>query len=64
MFKGLLTNPTVQSVIAGQIRHAAGAIGAALATSGFIGGSEVEKFTGAATVLLVMLWSAIAKRLG
>lgn len=63
MLKSILSNPTVQAIIAGQIRHAVTIGGTYLATSGLIQNSQVETFAGAATVLLALVWSAIQKKL-
>jgi len=63
MIKQILTNPTFLSIVTGQLRHLATLGGTALATNGYIGGSQVEVFAGAAVTLVSMLLSAISKKL-
>lgn len=63
MLKQILTNPTVLSIINGQLRHWATVAGTALATNGFIGGSDVQVFAGAAVTLASMVLSALSKKM-
>lgn len=63
MLKSLLSSPVLLPVITGQIRHFVSIAGAALATSGYIGGSDVEVLTGAVMVIVSLLLSALSKKL-
>lgn len=63
MLKQILSNPTFVAIVTGQLRHLATLGGTALATNGYIGGSEVEVFAGAAVTLASMLLSAVSKKL-
>ena len=63
MLKSILTSQTLMPIIVGQIRHAVTAGGAALATSGYIAGSQVETLTGAVMVIVSLVLSAISKKM-
>lgn len=62
MLKSLLTSPALQPIIMGQLRHYVTIAGASLATQGFMGGSDVETFTGAVMALAALIWSAVSKK--
>lgn len=62
MFKSLLNSPALQPVIMGQMRHLVTVGGTALATGGYIEGSDISAFAGAVMVLLSLVMSAIAKK--
>lgn len=53
----------LKTSIGGIIRHIVGALGAALATKGTIGESDVEILVGAALALFSVAWSVVQKRL-
>lgn len=63
MLKSVLTSLDMQRVLLGQIRHLVTASGAALATNGIIGTSDVETYTGAVMVLASLILSAISKKI-
>lgn len=56
----LLGNPMAQRIILGQVRHLFNAGGAALATNGYVSGSEAETLVGAGMILVSMALSALA----
>lgn len=62
MLKQILTNPTIVSIINGQLRHIGGAAGAALAAKGLIEGGQVETIAGIVATIGAMLLSALAKK--
>jgi hypothetical protein len=63
MFKSILSSANLQSVLLGQLRHFVTIGGTLLATSGYIGGSDVEALTGAVMVIASLIMSALSKRL-
>lgn len=63
MLKQIITNQTFLSILNGQLRHLATVAGTALAAQGYIGGSDVELFSGAAVTLASMVLSALSKKL-
>ena len=63
MLKSILNSPALQPIIMGQIRHLVTMGGTALATSGYIGGSDAVVVTGAVMALIAVIWSAIAKKM-
>jgi hypothetical protein len=62
MLKQILTNPTIVSIISGQLRHIGGAAGAALAAKGLIEGGQVETVAGIIATIGAMILSALAKK--
>ena len=63
MLKSLLNAPALQPIISGQIRHLVTVGGTWLAANGYIGGSEIEALTGAVMVIVMMVWSAVSKKI-
>lgn len=62
MLKRFLSNPAVVSILNGQLRHLGTAAGAALATDGFIEGSDVSAVSGIIVTAGMMVLSYLAKR--
>lgn len=63
MFKSILGSPAFLSIVNGQLRHL-GTLGAgALATHGWIDGSDTEKLVGVVVAVGTMVLSAISKKL-
>ena len=62
MFKDILTNPTLQSILIGQARHLLTLAGGSLVTAGVIQGGQVEAFAGIGMALLGFALSALAKK--
>lgn len=62
MMSKILSNPTVISILNGQLRHWGTAGGVWLAHQGYIGGSQVETVAGIVVTLGSMFLSALAKR--
>lgn len=56
----ILKNEMARRILLGQARHLFNAGGAALATNGYVTGSEAETLAGAATIVLAMLLSAFS----
>ena len=53
---------TMQTVIAGLVRHALTALGGGLVASGALSGDEMNQAIGAITTLVGIAWSVFAKR--
>ena len=56
----ILRNAITRRIILGQVRHLLNAGGAALATNGYVTGSEAETLVGAATIVISMALSALS----
>lgn len=63
MLKSIFTSPVLQPILMGQLRHLVTAGGTALATSGWIEGSQVSTFVGAVIALTSLALSAISKKM-
>ena len=63
MLKSILNSPALQPIISGQLRHAGSFVAGALATSGWIEGSDIEKVVGIVVAIGVMVMSAISKKM-
>lgn len=62
MLKSFLANPTMASIVTGQLRHLGTAAGAVLASRGLIDGGQVELVAGVVVTIGSMVLSALAKR--
>jgi hypothetical protein len=62
MFKSIITNPTVISIVNGQLRHLGTLAGGFLASRGLIEGSDVQTVVGVVAAIGAMALSALAKR--
>lgn len=63
MWSSIFNSTALQPIIMGQLRHYVTVAGASLATSGYLAGSDVEKWSGAVMVLLSLVLSAISKKI-
>ena len=63
MLKSILNNPTMRSILTGQLRHIATVGGTWLATNGYIDGAEVETLVGAVLVVMSLSLSAASKKM-
>lgn len=62
MLRQALSNPTVISILKGQLRHLGTASGVWLAAQGYVGGGDVETIAGIVVAIGSMILSALAKR--
>ena len=62
MLKKILTNPSVLSVLNGQLRHLGTFVGGALVTYGVIETADVQAVVGVVVTVGGMVLSALAKR--
>lgn len=63
MLKSLLNSAALKPIIMGQLRHVVTVAGTSLATTGYIGSSDVESAVGAAMVIVSLILSAVSKKM-
>lgn len=56
-----MPNAILLKILLGQVRHLLTVVGGMLVTNGYASTSDVEILTGAATIVVGMVWSAITK---